>query len=137
MKIEVIDKEDTTVFNTLIDGLKQHKYEHMGPEETAPLSVIARDEDDNIIGGVSGRSIYRNFLIEVVWVSKETRGTGLGHQLMQQAEIEAKKRGCLMAQLDTLSFQAPVFYEKLGFKIVGTVPEFAGSPARYFMLKQY
>ncbi|MFT5790112.1 MAG: GNAT superfamily N-acetyltransferase [Shewanella sp.] len=137
MKIEVINKEDKAVFDTLIEGLKQHKYEHMGPEETVPLSVIARDEDDNIIGGVSGRSIYRNFLIEVVWVSKQARGTGLGRQLMDQAEIEAKKRGCLTAQLDTLSFQAPVFYKKLGFDIVGTVPGFSGSPERYFMLKQY
>ncbi|QQX79833.1 GNAT family N-acetyltransferase [Shewanella sp. KX20019] len=137
MKIEVINKNDKAVFDTLIEGLKQHKYEHMGPEETAPLSVIARDEADNIIAGVSGRSIYRNFLIEVVWVSPEARGTGLGRQLMEQAEMEARKRGCLIAQLDTLSFQAPVFYQKLGFEIVGTVPGFPGSPERYFMLKQY
>lgn len=137
MEIEVIDKEDTLVFDALIKGLKQHKYEHMGPEETAPLSVIARDKDNHIIAGVSGRSIYRNFLIEMVWVSEAARGTGLGRQLMEQAEIEAKKRGCLVAQLDTLSFQAPVFYQKLGFEIVGTVPGFSGSPERYFMLKHY
>lgn len=137
MKIEVLHCEDRSVFDELVAGLRQHRNENMGDEDTQPLSVVARDDVGNIIGGVTGRSIYKNFLIEVVWVDKAARGTGLGRQLMQQAEEQAKQRGCLAAQLDTLSFQAPQFYQKLGFEVVGTVPEFAGSPARYFMLKKY
>ncbi|MCL1092439.1 GNAT family N-acetyltransferase [Shewanella kaireitica] len=137
MKIEVLHCEDRSVFDELVAGLRQHRNENMGDEDTQPLSVVARDDAGNIIGGVTGRSIYKNFLIEVVWVDKAARGTGLGRQLMQQAEEQAKQRGCLAAQLDTLSFQAPQFYQKLGFEVVGTVPEFAGSPARYFMLKKY
>lgn len=137
MKIEVLHCEDRSVFDELVAGLRQHRNENMGDEDTQPLSVVARDDVGNIIGGVTGRSIYKNFLIEVVWVDKAARGTGLGRQLMQQAEEQAKQRGCLAAQLDTLSFQAPQFYQKLGFEVVGTVPEFAGSPARYFMLKRY
>lgn len=137
MKFQVINEDDSAVFDTLIAGLKEHKYEHMGPEDTLPLSVVARDEDNKIIGGVSGRTIYKNFLIDIVWVDKETRGTGLGRKLMELAEVEAKNRGCLVAQLDTLSYQAPDFYQKLGFDIVGTVPGFSGSPERYFLLKNY
>lgn len=137
MKVEVINDEDTAVFDALVDGVREHKYENMGREETKPLSVIARDEDDKLIGGVSGRMIYKNFLIGVVWVDKEARGTGLGRSLMELAEVEAKKLGCLVAQVDTLSFQAPVFYEKLGFETVGVVPGFPGSPERYFLLKKY
>ncbi|MCL1140045.1 GNAT family N-acetyltransferase [Shewanella pneumatophori] len=56
---------------------------------------------------------------------------------MQYAETEAKNRGCIMAQVDTLSFQAPLFYQKLGFEIIGTVPATSKSPARYFLLKHY
>lgn len=137
MKIEVLHSEDRSVFDALVAGLRLHRNENMGDENTKPLSVVARDDAGNIIGGVTGRSIYKNFLIEVVWVDKAARGTGLGRQLMEQAEEQAKQRGCLVAQLDTLSFQAPQFYQKLGFEVVGTVPEFAGSPARYFMLKKY
>ena len=137
MKIEVKHSEDSMVFDALVAGLRLHRNENMGNENTQPLSVVARDDNGEIIGGVAGRSIYKNFLIEVVWVDKAARGTGLGRQLMLQAEEHAKQRGCLAAQLDTLSFQAPQFYQKLGFEIVGTVPEFPGSPARYFMLKRY
>ncbi|GIU13338.1 N-acetyltransferase [Shewanella sp. c952] len=137
MKIEVLHCEDRSVFDALVAGLRQHRNEKIGDEDTQPLSVVARDDAGKIIGGVTGRSIYKNFLIEVVWVDKAARGSGLGRQLMLQAEEQAKQRGCLAAQLDTLSFQAPQFYQKLGFEVVGTVPEFAGSPARYFMLKRY
>ncbi|AQS39380.1 putative acetyltransferase [Shewanella psychrophila] len=137
VKIEVINEKDRAVFDELVAGVRQHKYENMGPEETLPLSVVARDEDGKVIGGVSGQTIYRNFLIDVMWVDKKTRDTGLGRRLMELAEAEAKKRGCLVAQLDTLSYQAPDFYQKLGFEIVGTVPAFPGSPARHFMIKNY
>jgi len=99
-----------------------------------PLTVIARDENGKLIGGVDGRTIYKNFLINVVWVDDQTRGTGLGHKLMALAEAEAKQRGCLVAQVDTLSIQAPVFYEKQGFEIIGTVTT---PPQRIFLMKKY
>ena len=137
MKIEVLHKEDSVVNDTLLAGLRRYRNENMGNEETQPLSVVAKDDQGKIIGGVAGRCIYKNFLIEMVWIDDVVRGSGLGRRLMLQAEEQAKQRGCLVAQLDTLSFQAPQFYQKLGFEVVGTVPEFAGSPARYFMLKRY
>ncbi|NMH64994.1 GNAT family N-acetyltransferase [Shewanella salipaludis] len=137
MSIEVLNEADPTVFNALIEGVRQHLHEQMGTETTQPLTLVARDRDGNLIGGVSGRTIYRNFLIEVAWVAKEQRNTGLGRKLMARAEAEARNRGCLVAQVDTLSVQAPGFYQKLGFATVGTVPGFEGSPARHFLLKQY
>jgi len=115
----VINEEDPELVNELVDGVRAYVHEQLGDETTLPLSVTARDDNGELIGGVSGRTIYRNFLIGVVWVDKKFRGTGLGRQL------------------DTLSIQAPVFYQKLGFEIVGTVPGFPGSPERYFLLKTF
>ncbi|WP_299494596.1 GNAT family N-acetyltransferase [uncultured Shewanella sp.] len=130
-------EKNQAILNELIRGLRQFNVEHMGDEKSRPLMVVARDSDDKLIGGVSGVTIYQNFLITVVWVDEAYRGSGLGTELMIQAESEAKQRGCLAAQLDTLSFQAPIFYQKMGFEIVGTVPGFAKSPERFFMLKHY
>ncbi|WP_350433036.1 GNAT family N-acetyltransferase [Shewanella sp. H8] len=121
----------------LTTGLCQFNVEHLGDKTTEPLTIVARNDEGEIIGGVAGRTIYNNFLINVVWVDDLYRGKGLGQELMKIAEVVAIKRGCLIAQLDTLDFQAPRFYQKLGFNIIGTVPKFAGSPARYFMMKQY
>ncbi|MBL4912495.1 GNAT family N-acetyltransferase [Shewanella schlegeliana] len=137
MNIDVLHDENPAIFDALVDGVRQHNLAHMGPEKSKPLAVVAYDDTGKLIAGVAGCTIYDNFLINVVWVDESVRGTGLGRKLMQQAEIEAKQRDCTMAQVDTLSFQAPLFYQKLGFEIIGTVPCTARSPERYFLLKRY
>jgi len=38
-------------------------------------------------------------------------------KLMKRAFLYGKERGCRFAFLETLSFQAPEFYEKLGFEV--------------------
>ena len=77
------------------------------------------------------------FFIDVVWVDKPVRGKGFGRTLMEQAEIEARSRGCIASQVDTLSFQAPNFYKKLGFEVAGKVCGMQDTPDRYFFVKHY
>jgi ribosomal protein S18 acetylase RimI-like enzyme len=48
------------------------------------------------------------------------RRRGVGRELMAQAEARAVERGCHAAWLDTFSFQARSFYEKLGYGEFGT-----------------
>ncbi|MNG92776.1 Acetyltransferase (GNAT) family protein [compost metagenome] len=81
------------------------------------MMVVLRDDNGEIVGGIARRTIYHQSLIEVLWVHNDNRGEGLGVQLMEIAEYEAKSRGCIAAQVDTLSFQAPKFYEKWGFRL--------------------
>ena len=137
MKFEVLTEPNQQIFDALVAGVRAHNFEHVGTETSKPLSVISRREDGSLTGGLAGRTIYRQFLIEVVWVAKNSRGKGLGRALMERAEEEARARGCLAAQVDTLSFQAPVFYGKLGFEVIGKVSGISESPERYFLLKKY
>ena len=109
----------------------------MGNETSKPLTVVIRDQNDIIIAGLSGRTIYHKFLINVLWVNDKYRGQGLGFQLMEKAEQEAKHQGCKAAQVDTLEFQAPSFYQKCGFEIIGTAPGFKGCPEQHFLFKTY
>ncbi|MDB5536981.1 MAG: Acetyltransferase family protein, partial [Devosia sp.] len=37
--------------------------------------------------------------------------------------------------LDTFSFQARPFYEKLGYSVFGTIPDYPPGGARYFLSK--
>jgi hypothetical protein len=54
---------------------------------------------------------------------------------MVAAEAEAVRRGCKHAFLDTLSFQAPGFYIKLGYAEFGRLSGFSGRHKRYFLHK--
>ncbi|ABO23745.1 GCN5-related N-acetyltransferase [Shewanella loihica PV-4] len=135
--VSQLEGENSELVDTLVDGVRQYNFDKMGKETSAPLTVLAHDKTGKLIGGVYGRTIYKNFLIHVVWVDESARGTGLGRDLMLEAERVAISRGCQQAQVDTLDFQAPDFYQKLGFSVAGIIPAFDGSPARYFLFKRY
>jgi GNAT superfamily N-acetyltransferase len=91
------------------------------PYPPAPLQLYAQDTADTIIGGVIGRTnaIPEWLEITILWVDAAHRGHGLGRQLLHQAEAEAKRRGCRYARVTTAQFQAPGFYNKLGYARYG------------------
>ena len=118
-------------------GVRSFNDAVMGPSGSRPLAAVARDAEGDLAGGVAGRTVYDWFLIHVVWVREDQRGLGLGARLMRLAEEEARRRGCVGSQVDTLSFQAPGFYEKLGFITVGVVEDFPAGHRRHFMAKRW
>ncbi|WP_243287474.1 GNAT family N-acetyltransferase [Geothrix terrae] len=99
------------------------------------LCVFARDGDGIIIGGLTGRTNWQYLEVLFLWVHDEHRKTGLASKLMAMAESEAIKRGCKNARLDTFSFQALGFYQKLGYQEVGHLPGFGGQHTRHFLHK--
>ena len=66
---------------------------------------------------------------------ESARGRGLGRTLMRQAEDVALRRGCHGAWLDTFSFQARGFYEKLGYTVFGSIDDYPPGHSRFFMKK--
>lgn len=107
-----------------------------GAGELKPFAALVRDESRNTIGGAIGSSYYGWLVIDLLWLPESLRGTGLGTQVMRLAEDEARARGCLGIRLDTYSFQARGFYEKLGFSLFGTLPEHPPGHTRYWLAKR-
>jgi GNAT superfamily N-acetyltransferase len=68
-------------------------------------------------------------------VADGERKLGLGRTLMERAEQEAVLGGCLHAYVDTFSFQAPGFYEKLGYERFGVLDDFPPGHQRIFFVK--
>jgi ribosomal protein S18 acetylase RimI-like enzyme len=136
MNVEVVEGRTIEV-DELVAGVRRYNDARVGPSHSIPLTVLARSDDGMLIGGVSGRTVYGHFLIEVVWVDERFRGRALGRRLMRSAEEQACIRGCVAAQVDTLSFQAPGFYQNLGFEVVGMIDDFPEGHTRYFMLKRF
>ena len=63
------------------------------------------------------------------------QGQGTGRRILIAAEEEALRRGCRYAWLDTFSFQARGFYEKLGYSVFGTLEDYPAGHSRYFLRK--
>jgi ribosomal protein S18 acetylase RimI-like enzyme len=74
-----------------------------------------RDASGEVIAAFNGHTWGRCCVVAHLWVHESQRGRGIGRALVQAVEAEAMRRGCEQVVLSTHSFQAPAFYERLGF----------------------
>ena len=111
---------------------------HDGQFTAEPLHLFVLDSQKRVIGGLTGRTHYlRSWLeVSILWVDESHRGLGLGRELMERAEAEAIRRGCLYARLATGRYQAPGFYEKLGYILYGTLENCLPGDTAYYYCKQ-
>jgi len=90
-----------------------------------PLQFFVVDGGGVLLGGLTGRTHSLRAWLEIgtLWVEEDHRGRGIGKELVGRAEEEARRRGCLYARLSTNTFQAPGFYEKLGYVLYGRLED--------------
>ena len=119
----------------LEDGLYRYNVEQTGRDDGRWLAIFVRDADGRITAGLSGWTWAGWLKVNNLWVQQNLRGKGQGRELLQAAEREAVTRGCSRATLDTYSFQAPLFYQRLGYKIVAAVEDFPAGHNHYTLVK--
>lgn len=108
------------------------------PVDFRTLVLLIEDEESGeIVGGLWADTSFTQLHIDLLFVPEALRGSGLGAQLVTQAEEEARRRGCVAAWLDTFSFQARGFYEKLGYEVFGTIESYPEGHSRIFMKKRF
>jgi ribosomal protein S18 acetylase RimI-like enzyme len=103
--------------------------------DEVPLSVLLRD-GERIVGGLTGKTVQGWLYIGGLALASEWRGQGYGRKLVKEAERIAVGRGCHSAWLNTHSFQAPGFYERLGYEPFGILDDFPKGERRYFFAKR-
>ena len=118
--IVVDEKPHLSLRTAILRPLRDYNTSKIGPVAVEPLAVFLRHpESDAIIGGLWGVSVGDWLSIELLYVPDELRRRRIGSSLMRKAEEIAAKRGCVGIKLDTFTFQAPGFYEKLGYRPFG------------------
>ena len=120
----------------LIHGLVTFNDAQAEPENWQRLTLLVRDGNQDVIGGLNGYTHWGWLFVACLWVADELRGQGIGKELIAQAEREAVERGCKHAWLDTFDFQARGFYEKLGYGVFGVLEDFPVGHSRYFLQKR-
>jgi GNAT superfamily N-acetyltransferase len=99
--------------------------------------VLTHPDTGELLGGLWGATSYSYLHIELLYLPDELRGAGLGRQLMTRAEREAIQRSCRGVWLDTFSFQARGFYERLGYTVFGTFEDYPPGHSRFFLRKNF
>lgn len=100
------------------------------------VSLVVRDEEGNIIGGITGTIFWRHIHIDYLWVDNQLRLKGYGTKLLHKMEEVAKEKKCRLIILDTFSFQAPEFYKKHGYKEFGLIEDHPKGFRQHFLEKR-
>ena len=107
----------------------------VGNDGHSPLNIVEYDAGGNVIGGLLGGTYWGWMYVDILWVKEEHRKTGIGSRLLARAEGEAKARGCHHVHLDTMSWQAPEFYKKHGYEVIGILPDIPSGNQKYLLMK--
>jgi GNAT superfamily N-acetyltransferase len=130
-------KASQTAEMVMLEGLGNNILEHLGNVELGrPIRIFLRNPSDEVVGGVIANCFGGWVYIALLWVGKSLRNQGYGTRLMRLLEAEAIQKGCHHAHLDTYSFEARPFYERLGYELFATLDDYPKGHCKYFLKKQ-
>jgi GNAT superfamily N-acetyltransferase len=132
----LLDATDVAAAKAVDQGLGDFNDAEPALADVHPLVVFAHDEAGAVAGGAVGRTWGTNAELQQLWVREDQRRSGLGAELMRRFEAQALARGVTLVYLDTFSFQAPVFYGKLGYTSVVLIEGFTSGISKHHMHKR-
>jgi len=132
LAIEDVSADITAVIG---DGLRGYNRDHGHNLDRSEFTVTVRDDAHQMVGGLVAVAGAGVLFIQWVFLPPDRRLEGVGRQVMALAEAEGLRRGCRLAHLDTFTFQARAFYEKLGYSVFGTLDYPDPQVSRYYMRK--
>ena len=119
----------------VVDHLDAYNIGATGMAEYSPVNLFLKDQADEVLGGLLAAIWGGVLFIRILWVTEALRGEGFGQRLMEMAERRAVERGCRHVFVDTFSFQAPGFYEKLGYQVYAQAEDWPVGHTHHFLRK--
>ena len=136
MNLRITADGDERDINEIFEMLKEYNLSNREESENIPLGIYYEDENNGKLAGLTGETFGNWLCVHYLFVSEKLRGKGVGRELLNAAESEAKKRGCKYAFVDTFSFQAPEFYKKHGYDEVFTLENYPYTGKRHYYTKE-
>lgn len=125
--------------NAVLAGLYGYNDQFAGPMENSTLTIGARDAEKKIIGGLIAnlQPGWKWMHVQRLWIEEFHRGAGIGRRLLEAAEKEAQKLGCLHVGVDTFEFQARGFYEKQGYSVYAVQEDYPVGHRKFLLRKTF
>lgn len=117
-------------------ALAKFNEEKVGADNHELLNIVEYDDNNSIIAGILGGTYWGWLHIDILWVAEKCRKQGIGSKLLKAAEEEARKRGCHSVHLETMSWQAPSFYKKHGYKIISELENIPAGNKKFHLIKE-
>ena len=132
IRLDNTESQKSQEIGNLIRSYNRSKRE---AAESEPLNLYVEDDSGQLMAGLVAETFGNWLEIEYLFVKEDLRGQGIGSQLLQQAESEAKNRNCRFAFVNTYQFQAPDFYKRHGYKEVLRLQDYPYTGQRHYYQK--
>jgi ribosomal protein S18 acetylase RimI-like enzyme len=136
LSLEVVDEISPADWSALDDRIYEFNVEATGVDDGRLLGIRLHDDAGELLAGLQGWTWAGWLEVRTLWVRADHRRHGLGRRLLAAAEAEARARGATRALLDTHGFQAPGFYEKLGYRRVAEIPDYPLGGSKVILVKE-
>jgi GNAT superfamily N-acetyltransferase len=120
----------------LAAAIGEYNLPFAGARDPRQFGLVLRDADGAVAGGLWARPEWGLLFIETLILPEKLRRGGLGTRLMRRAEDEAQKRGYAGVFLDTFTFQARPFYERLGYTVFAVIEDYPPGHNRFMLARQ-
>lgn len=121
--------------NFVNHALEEFNNKAVGPDNHKLLNIVEYDDKGKVIAGILGGTYWGWMHLDILWVDENFRNTGIGSRLLKAAEEEAIRRGCHSVHVDTMSWQAPDFYKKKGYRIIGELENIPDGNKKFHLIK--
>ena len=139
MPVAIHRNVDPAIARQLSDGIAG--FNRITVPELEPIDAevrfhaVATDDQGAVIGGLRAACYWNTLHIELLWLDEPARGTGIGRELIEKAESVASRQHCEKALVETTSWQARGFYERLGYTHLATLPDRPKGHASHYLAK--
>ena len=134
--VELCSERYVELDSLLAERLYEFNSQATGIFDGELLAGAVEDPSGTVIGGFSGHTWGGYCELKQLWVHQAHRGRGLGSALMRAVEAEAQRRGCTRVLLTTHDFQAPAFYERLGYRRHAVIDDYPRGHSQFVYIKQ-
>jgi len=137
IKIELEFHIQNQDIQLLTQGISEYAKLKKGHAPIEAFAFFIKDDNGVIHGGCNGNIGYGWIYVDQLWVEEALRGKGYGKQLMELAENLGKEKGCISAAVNTMDWEAPEFYKKLGYRIEFERHGLTKNSVFYFLRKDF
>ena len=116
----------------ILDGLLEFNRDFLPPRIDLSQRVM---DQGRCVAGILAYCRGDSAAVDILWVDSAHRGRGLGRALLDRVEELARAQGARRLILDTFSFQAPRFYEAMGYRCYAHLDPLVNGHSRYYYIK--
>lgn len=104
------------------------------PQRFSQELAFSAMDGDTRMGQIYGHIDYVNLsaIMEGLYANPEARGSKIGQKLIHAFEEAVQQEGCVISFVDTTQASATKFYEKQGYQLIGTIPDYPVKGDTYY-----